>query len=70
MIWMDRPRPLHVEEHVSKKSAWIGMFVGSSIGGFVPMLWHAGMLSLWGIVMSTVGGVAGIWIAYRIGRGY
>ena len=55
---------------MSKKSIWIGMFVGSSIGGFVPMLWHAGMLSLWGVVMSTIGGVAGIWIAYRIGRGY
>jgi hypothetical protein len=67
---MVRPPLDATEEYVGKKSIWIGMFVGSSIGGFLPMLWHAGMLSMWGIVMSTIGGIAGIWIAYRIDRGY
>ena len=42
--------------------------VGSSIGGFVPSLWHAGMFSMWSIATSTIGGVAGIWIAYRLTR--
>jgi hypothetical protein len=51
---------------VSKKAVWFGMIVGSTIGGWVPSLWHAGMLSIWGIVMSTVGGIAGIWLAYRM----
>ena len=55
---------------MNKKPIWLGMMVGSSIGGFIPMLWHAGMMSLWGIVMSTVGGIIGIWAGWRFGRGY
>ena len=53
---------------MSKKAIWFGMSVGSTIGGCVPMLWHAGMLSLWGILLSTIGGIVGIWAAYRLGR--
>lgn len=53
---------------MSKKSVWVGMFIGSTIGGFVPMLWHASLFSISAILLSTLGGVAGIWAAYRIGR--
>jgi len=53
---------------LSKKVIWFGMCVGSTIGGCVPMLWHAGVFSLWSILLSTVGGIAGIWAAYRLGR--
>jgi len=52
----------------SKKLIWIGMMVGSTIGGFIPALWHAGMFSVSGIILSTVGGIAGIWAGYRLGR--
>ena len=55
---------------MSKKAVWFGMFVGSTIGGCVPMLWHAGMFSFSAIILGAVGGVAGIWIAYRLSRGY
>lgn len=53
---------------MTKKAIWLGMFVGSTIGGFVPALWHAGMFSLWSIVLSTVGGIAGIWVAWKMTR--
>jgi len=53
---------------MSKKTVWFGMMAGSTIGGLIPMLWHAGMLSMSGILLSTVGGIAGIWVAYRMGR--
>ncbi len=53
---------------MNKKLIWIGMIVGSTIGGCVPTLWHAGMFSMSGIVLSTVGGIAGIWVAYRLAR--
>lgn len=43
----------------------IGMVVGSTIGGYVPSLFGAGFLSLWGIVGSAIGGILGIWIAYK-----
>ncbi len=41
------------------------MVVGSTIGGYIPGIFGAGFLSLWGIVGSAVGGIAGIWIAYK-----
>lgn len=53
---------------MSRKAIWFGMVVGSTLGGFVPRLWHAGMFSLSGILWSTVGGLAGIWAAYRLTR--
>ena len=53
---------------VSKKTIWFGSLIGSTIGGCVPMLWHASMFSISAIVMSTLGGVAGIWVVWRMGR--
>jgi len=53
---------------LSRKAIWFGMFVGSTIGGCVPMLWHASMFSFWPIVLSTAGGIAGIWAGYRLSR--
>lgn len=51
-----------------KKLCWIGAIVGSSIGGYLPVLWGGEMLSLTGLVCSMFGGFAGIWVGYRIGR--
>jgi predicted MFS family arabinose efflux permease len=50
---------------MSRKAIWIGVIVGSTIGGFVPSLWHASVLSVSGVVFSTIGGLAGIWAARR-----
>jgi hypothetical protein len=53
---------------VTKKFIWIGMFVGSTIGNLVPMLWGGDALSISGLFFSLVGGVAGIWVGYRWGQ--
>jgi predicted MFS family arabinose efflux permease len=50
---------------MSRKAIWIGVIVGSTIGGCVPSLWHASVLSVSGVVFSTIGGLAGIWAARR-----
>lgn len=42
------------------------MVIGSSIGGYAPVLLGADMFSLWSIVGSIVGGLLGIYLAYRI----
>jgi hypothetical protein len=44
------------------------MVIGSTLGGFVPSLWGADMLSLSGIIFSAVGGFLGIYIGYKIGE--
>lgn len=49
-----------------KTSAWIGIVVGSSIGGMIPALWGAGLFSFSGIFFSAVGAFAGIWVAYKM----
>jgi predicted MFS family arabinose efflux permease len=49
-----------------KSTIWWGMAIGSTLGGFVPSLWGADMLSLSGIIFSAVGGFLGIYIGYKI----
>jgi len=51
----------------TKTMVWIGLFVGSSIGGYLPSLFGAGAFSGWSIFGSTLGGVVGIWGGYRFG---
>jgi len=53
----------------TKRLIWIGSIVGSFVGGLIPGLWHASMFSMWGLVLSTIGGIVGIWAGWRIGQG-
>jgi len=51
---------------MDRKIIWLGLFVGSSIGGFIPSFWGAGVLSFSGLIFSALGGFAGIWLGYRM----
>lgn len=46
----------------------MGLFVGSTIGGLLPELFGASLLSWSGEIGSAVGGIAGIWLGYVIGK--
>jgi hypothetical protein len=46
---------------------WLGVLIGSTIGGFVPGLWGGDLISYSGVLLSGVGGLAGLWIAYKMG---
>lgn len=50
---------------MDKKIALLAVSIGSLIGGYVPSIFGAGPFSLWGIVMGTVGGIAGLWVYKR-----
>jgi hypothetical protein len=52
----------------ARRLIWIGAIVGSTIGGLVPALWKASMLSMWGLILSTVGGVVGIWAGWKLSQ--
>lgn len=43
----------------------LGATIGGIAGGYLPTLWGAGELSGWGILLSTIGGLFGIWVAYK-----
>ena len=63
-----RPAVLRLHAMDSKKLIWVGAFLGSVLGGCVPGLWHASTFSMTGLVFSTLGALAGIWLAWRFTR--
>jgi len=44
------------------------LFVGSAIGGYLPLLWHQDVFSLQSIIGSAIGGILGIWAGYKINQ--
>jgi hypothetical protein len=52
----------------SRPMVWIGMFIGSSIGGWVPSLWGAGFFSFSGLFLSAIGAIAGIYIGFKMSQ--
>lgn len=52
-----------------KLMIWIGITLGGLIGGWLgTMLDHGNGLGAWTILLSTVGGIVGIWAGYKIGQ--
>ena len=54
---------------MNKSAVWVGAGVGGIIGGYIPGLWGAGVFSPWSVVLSTVGGIAGIYAVYKLYNG-
>ena len=49
-----------------KSLIWIFMTIGSVIGSYIPVLWGSGFLSFSSVILSAVGGIAGIWLGYKL----
>jgi hypothetical protein len=47
---------------------WLGLFVGSSVGSLLPALFGISIFSLGSSIAGAIGGLAGIWIGYTIGK--
>jgi hypothetical protein len=52
-----------------KTVIYTGMFIGSTIGSFIPMLWGASPFAISGVLLSGAGGIAGMVICYRMMNG-
>lgn len=50
----------------SKVLVMLGMIIGSSIGGYLPVLLGAGFLSFSSLIGSGIGGILGIYIALQL----
>jgi hypothetical protein len=50
---------------MTKKFVWIGLFLGSTVGNLLPLLWGGDAISISGFVFSILGGIVGIWLGYR-----
>ncbi len=54
---------------MSKKTmVWIGLFVGSTIGGMVPSLWGDNFLTYSSVLLTALGGIVGIYIGFKLGN--
>ena len=51
-----------------KTLIWIGVFIGGAIGGYIPALWGASLLSFSSIIGNTIGGFVGIWAGWKISQ--
>jgi hypothetical protein len=41
-------------------------FVGTLVGGYVPEVWGASGFSVSSLLFGAVGGIAGVWLGFRI----
>ncbi|HTY39497.1 MAG TPA: hypothetical protein VMC43_00160 [Candidatus Paceibacterota bacterium] len=49
-----------------KAITMLGMVVGSTLGGLLPMLWGADAFSLSAVFFTAIGGILGTWLGFRI----
>lgn len=45
---------------------WLFVLVGSTIGGLVPEAWGGSAFGLASLALGCLGGLAGIWAAFRL----
>lgn len=50
-----------------KSFTMLGMVIGSSIGGYVPVMMGVSIFSAWSIVGSVIGGIIGVYVGYKFG---
>jgi hypothetical protein len=48
------------------KFIWAGLFLGSTLGSWIPTLWGADMFSLWSAFLSAAGGLLGIYLGWQL----
>lgn len=53
---------------MTKKLILVSLFIGSTLGGYLPILWGGSAFSFASILCSGIGGFTGIYCGYVIGR--
>lgn len=51
-----------------KQAVWGGATIGSILGEFVPSLWGADMFSFSSVIFTALGGILGIYIAFKLSQ--
>jgi predicted MFS family arabinose efflux permease len=52
-------------DKVMQARIWLGILIGSTIGGFVPALWGGDLISYAGVLLSGIGAIVGLWVGYK-----
>lgn len=54
-------------DEMERSIVWLFVGVGMVVGGFVPVVWGGSALGLASLVLGSLGGVAGLWLATKLG---
>jgi hypothetical protein len=57
---------LQNKEKLMRGRIWLGVLICSTIGGFIPDLWGAGLFSYSSVLLSGIGAFVGLWLAIRM----
>jgi hypothetical protein len=51
-----------------RSAIWIGIVIGSTIGGLIPALWGGDLVSYSALLLSGAGAgaFAGLWVGYKM----
>lgn len=52
-----------------RAAALTGVAIGSFAGSLLPLVWGGGYFSFASVLWSAIGGIIGIYIAYKLVRG-
>lgn len=50
----------------SKFLVYLGMTVGSIVGGYIPTFFGFGIFSYISVLASGIGAILGVWIGYKL----
>ncbi len=53
---------------MNKTIMYLFITIGGLIGAYIPTFFGADGFSIWSVVGSTIGGLAGIWAAYKLSQ--
>lgn len=52
----------------TKMYVWLGVLIGSIVGGYIPTLFGHSLLSLSVVLGNGIGSVVGIYLGFKIGN--
>lgn len=55
---------------MAKKLILLFLFLGSTLGAYLPMIWGDSPFSLSSVFFSALGGGVGIYIGYTLGKNF
>ena len=51
---------------MDRRVIWIFVGVGMTVGGLLPEVWGGSALGFASLVLASLGGVAGLWLAAKL----
>ena len=52
----------------SKTLIFLGLFTGSLVRGYIPVLFGDSMFSYLSVITSALGAILGVWVGYKISK--